>query len=244
MKNSAIIFIAFLLLQSCSPFLYIPSPSNTPLLQEKNEIKANLNWKSQQIGYALTDHIGLIASNKFQNRSSGNDTSFYTRHGGYLTEIGAGYFGQLNEHTIHEYFAGVGYGRTTFEGDYSDAISSTGPQIHSYQFNTLKFFVQPEVGWVNEYFETGISSRFTFLKPMNLETQKMSSNKKAFYGLDSLTMKTWVYWEPSVTLRGGYKYVKFQFQPLLSLKLNRNTLYYWPFNFNFGVTVNLAKWYK
>lgn len=163
--------ILFLFLTACTaPRAYFPDRVNNPMLKEKGEgyitISAKLqvpsdfddtandgnittfDFLSPQLdaAYALTDHVGLIASFRTQLRQYQSEpipggllySSIGGRFNGYRGDIGAGVFTTMGKKGLAELYGGFGIGQ----------ISRTGVDIPQFNYTAqyFRFFLQPAAG--------------------------------------------------------------------------------------------------
>ncbi len=202
----------FILLQT-GCVVYVPNVINTPLLSEKGEIQANLNFGSSgfdpQISGAVSDHVGLMLNGSFKN-SSWNNSIYFNKHN--FVEAGAGYFKKFEKYGVMEVYGGAGIGN--IKSYYQDIWSDSAVSVKS-----RRFFIQPAMGVKTDYFEGSFASRFVLL---NLD-------------IDSET-RTNFFIEPAVTLKGGSKNIKAVFQLGYSFPLGAVTdKLYDPFLLSFGI---------
>lgn len=68
-KRSAIICIILCLLAGCQ-YYYVPRAHYIPVFKQKGDLNINLGIAHQQIGYAITDNLGLFFTNHLQKNIS------------------------------------------------------------------------------------------------------------------------------------------------------------------------------
>jgi len=191
----------------------VPNVINTPLLSNKGELQVGihtgLSGTDPQGAYAINDNIGLMLNGSFANRTSDSSNSFHKHNFG---ELGVGYFTKFADNGRLEVFTGLGYGdlRAKFESE----IFNSSAQVH-----TRRFFIQPAIGAKTNIFDGSFATRFVFLD--------------IYQGNKSIQA---VLFEPAITAKAGYKYVKVVFQFGLSLPLSATENYYYqPFLFSVGL---------
>ncbi len=212
--------ILLLWLGSCAP-LYIPNRVNTPLLSHQGELQAGAFIGSAgfepQASYAVTNHFGLLLNGSF-TPGKADTTKDYSRNN--FIELGLGYYRRLGERTRFELFTGYGFGNmyarynNGYFTDYRDAAMQ-------------RVFIQPDIGFSTAVVDGGLAMRFVVVN--------------ARQGRLSITRS---FLEPAVTLKAGFKYIKFVYQFGLSLPLNANDLMeQQPFVTSLGVQAYLFKGY-
>ena len=239
MKNLNFLFISCLLftITSCTTTLYIPNGSNVPLLRENKELKVTVSsGNNLQAAYAVTDHVGLMA-NGFWTLSTGDDNEIPgNRKGkGSLVELGAGYFSRFSNMVLETYVGG-GIGKL----DYNDTENGK-----SYSSGGSRVFIQPNLGWTSKYIDVAVSGRLSGVKYNNFlaEGYTPAELDQEFLRKANVEDKLWVFFEPAITLRGGYKYVKAQFQYGLSSKLTTGDLKFADTYSSIGLVFDIGNWY-
>ncbi len=242
MKNLNFLFLVGLLfmITSCTTTLYIPNASHVPLLQEENELKITAStFNNLQVAYAATDHIGLMANGFWTTSTPENkEESGDWKGSGSLVELGVGYFGQINR-LVFETYLGGGVGSL----EYKD--SETNPK-KSYSSKGTKFFIQPNLGWTSKFIDIGISGRMTGLKYNDFQANGYTplELEQEFLVKSNVEDKMWVFFEPALTVRGGYKFLKAQLQYGISNKLTKGDLKYADSNLSVGLVFDLGSWYN
>jgi hypothetical protein len=186
---------------------------NTPMLSNKGELQVSINSGisgfDPQISYAITDHIGVMLNGSFSDRTS-DSTNDYHKH--QFVEIGTGFYKKIGELGRFESYGGFGLGNT--EGDYSSTLWSSHANA---QF--FRIFIQPSIGLATPYFDGGLATRFVVV------SMTQDPNKS-----------TGLFFEPVITLKLGYKYVKLVSQFGLSLPATEEIAFnYQPFMFSVGL---------
>ena len=209
---SGFITTAILLLNACAP-AYIPNTVNTPMLSNKGELQASVNSGisgfDPQLSYAITDHIGVMLNGSFSDRTS-DSTDDYHKH--QFVELGSGYYTKIGTIGRYETFAGFGLGNT--RGEYSTTLWSSYADA---QF--FRIFIQPSIGLATSFFDGGFAWRFVIISM----TQEQNKSTGFFF-------------EPVITLKLGYKYVKMVTQFGLSLPVTEEIAFnYQPFMFSVGL---------
>jgi hypothetical protein len=201
--------------------VYVPNAVNAPLLSQKGELRANLSANNLQAAYAVADGVGVIA-NGFWQKSSGDQKADSGQDGkGYLLEAGVGHFRSLGDLLLFETYGGLGIGNV--EHDNWEKVNGARSD-YRYKASALKAFVQPSVGITRPFFDAALSTRLVALRPYSVEAVNYPDARLQADDLYSLQDHTFVFVEPAVTLRAGYKWVKLFVQYGFSLKLNETPL--------------------
>lgn len=239
MKKILTYLLALLVLGSCSHSYYIPTTANVPLLKEKNELRAtvstggggDISTVDLQAAYSITNHFAVM-TNFMSGRGSDDDEN--SRGNGNCFELGAGYFAPIEEKGVFEVYGGFGFSNQHHE------YNSGGMADLSFR----KFFIQPSFGLsLNAFdlaFTPGLSS-VSFHKVDNL----LLSTDVNFEEVDQIAKNnTSLLFEPTLTIRAGWKYVKFQTQFGLAHNLSHPDLAFEQFKLNVGLTFSFAKRYR
>jgi len=235
MKTKIFIIIAIfgvvVLINSCAP-AYIPNVVNAPLLSNKNEFQGKLTGGTSgfdnQLSYAITDHIGVMLNGSYNYR---NDSANYHKH--YFIETGVGYYQKLQEAGRLEVFGGYGYGDVKAIED--DWFYQNNQLVANAYYHRI--FIQPSLGAVTNVFEGSFSTRYSLVNMHFREgnTNDMSMNNSYISFL-----------EPAITVKLGYKYVKYVAQIGFSVPIYGNTeqMYsHQPFIFSMGINVKIGQKY-
>lgn len=236
--------LSALLFTSCG-VMYTPSMQNVPLIQEKNELRATIGITDFQGAYSVTDNVAVML-NGYYNNGAGSifNEDYYSwdrqeRTAGHV-EAGAGLFKKLNDNTIVEVYGGFGMGNNSLK-NYRNDTSNVIPTLNSsFKATNTRFFLQPSCGYTIENFDVAFSTRILFQKYSNAKATGYTTEDLYSDKLLNIEDPIFVFLEPAITMRFGYKYVKFHAQAILSYKYNIDRLNYMPFVFNVGIHVNLA----
>lgn len=234
--NAAIRYFSLLLPISvffCScRTVYAPNALNVPLLQEKGEIKATLATNNLQLAAAVSDHVGVMA-NGYLNAYTSDDKNF--RNKGKGVEVGVGYFGQTEHRITYEAYGGAGLYNVKIKEDNN---------LKTFDADAVKYFVQPAIGWVNPFFEIAASPRLSLIKYGKPDMTGYSQNEQAANYFDILDRKIHTFIEPTLIIRGGYRFVKVQAQYGHSFKLSKNNINYDENVGSIGLIFDIAQWYR
>jgi hypothetical protein len=224
MKKLAISVLGALLLSSCAHYYYVPNVQNVPLFREKNEYRFSAFYGAGdmsssgevQAAYSATNHLGLMAnylSAKGQTSANRNSAK------GYCLEGAAGYFKPFGNAAVFEIYGGLGGGSQHHEyyNMFIEKYDGTA------DLTCIKVFIQPSLGLTFKAFDIAFStrmSRMTFTDVNNNITNSFKSNM-----LNDIDNKSHFFIEPALTLRAGWKNVKFQLQGQISTEVSNPTLY-------------------
>ncbi|RPE12831.1 hypothetical protein EGT74_04610 [Chitinophaga lutea] len=255
-----------LALVSCSRDIYVPNQVNVPLLKEKNEFKANLSLSNWQAAYAITDNIAVMVNGQYVYRNwfysdnsnnTDNDDLFVDRNtrGGVL-EGGVGFFKPVDskKRAVFDVYAGFGQGAfKTLDGAYNEAPEGTAATEYQLRTRFTKFFVQPSFGLAHKVVEAAFTSRFSLVK-FNSQTmgpKAFENDPDRRANFMRLGDRAVPFFEPTFTVRAGYRYIKWYGQLLFSVPLNDEQYnnynvndYFQPVSVTMGVTLNFGQWVK
>lgn len=229
-----------LFFNSCTTQMYVSNAVNAPLLKEKGEVQVSLTQNDLQAAVAVAKNVGIMANGYYENYTASNNY----QHDGILGEAAIGYFTPMTSNFVFETFVGGGAGRVHKQEQFTDANDNT--YMASFNANAAKLFVQPDIGYKSKYFDAVISSRFSFVKYNSFSQSNYSQAELREDYLDgnNLTNPLFMFAEPAVTLRAGYKFIKFQFQYGLTVNMTANQIKHANNFSSLGIVVNIARWYN
>ena len=211
---------------SCSPE-YIPNMVNSPMFTNAGEFQATLATGTSnldgQVAFAVTDHIGIMANGSYGNETS-DSSDQYHKHA--FIEGGGGYYDKFGEIGRYEIYGGYGFGRV--EGYFENLFDENLTNAH---YN--RFFIQPGIGISTGIYDGSFSPRFSMVQMNPKGITFENDNYKIFF-------------EPVITSKVGFKYVKFVFQIGASLPVSGDDDLGFdnqPFIFNIGINLNLGRLY-
>jgi hypothetical protein len=231
--------LAIAILSSCSTTMYTTNAVNVPLLKEKGEIKVNLTQNDLQAAVAVSDNIGIIANGYYKNYEG--DNSY--RHSGGMGEAGIGYL-MNRENLMIETYIGGGVGKIHKQEQFTNPDNST--YMANFDANAAKGFIQSNFGLRSKYFDVALTPKFSFVKYSNFSSANYTNDKlKDDYLNDNrLTDPLYVFAEPAITVRGGYKFIKLQAQYGITVNLGGQAIRKTPDFASLGLVIDIAKWYK
>jgi hypothetical protein len=217
--------------------IYAPNTVNTPLFHEKGEIQLHIdNQSNVQAAMAVSNHLGLMVNGAFPSYTGTNNEE---KSSGSLVEVGLGYFKGNPNGLIMEIYGGAGTGKADL-----NTLSSTGQTTSHIDAQGTRLFVQPSVGLSRPFFDIAFTPRFSLLKYSDANYNGFSASVVDERGYAQLTNTSWLFLEPALTLRGGYKFIKAQIQLGKTIKLtDKNLAFAKSFN-SFGITLDIGKWYN
>lgn len=221
---------------------YFPTPVQTPLLSEKNELKITASIPGDvSVAYAPGKNIGVFSTVSFYNEWKESSTTINSaqeeneKNGNHLVfEAGAGYFKKSDKNLLLEIYGGFGLGKFDIDSKYNN-----DPINYEYKIPTSKFFINPSFGIKKELVELAFSMRFTALS-FGKRTTNFNSEMIDNEELENLDTRTYFFYEPSFTIRAGFKPLKFHYQLGYSHKFGRSYLNYMPLFSTLGVTIDIT----
>jgi hypothetical protein len=256
-------------------YMYSPTNTNVPNLTAKGDsklaayyafgikAKANRDGIAQnnddfhnrgfdiQGAYALTNHIGLIASqsNRYE-KNSGNfataiDSAIVTYKRS-ITELGMGYFGRFSKNkSLVQLFAGYSFGRFSLNDAGRDV--SSGPYTRFHNTNVKKVFFQLAIqSDLSANFTTSFANRFNFVFFSNISTDYTLREQES-YLLNNLDGRTSVFWEPAIINNFNFKKLpslRFEVQLGFASLVSRKFIDYRTVNCSIGAMADLRKLFE
>lgn len=232
-------------LSSCK-VMYKPNMQNVPLFKEQGEFRATINTSNLQVAYAVSENIAVLANGYYQAptwtlESGYSSAEFNTKR--LFVEGAAGYFNNFEENAVVEVYGGAGFGNIRFDEVYTDLQDPANNHTNTLQASAIKAFIQPNIGITSENIDFGFSSRLVGLKFTSITSNYSLEDIYEAQLQDVIDESMFFFFEPALTFRAGYKWVKFHSQLQYSVKLNNQVLDYNPFGFNIGIHVNIASRY-
>lgn len=227
-------------MSSCSTTLYTTNAVNAPLLKERGEVKINVTQNDLQAAVAVADHIGIMANGYYQNYQSSNNY----RHNGAMGEVGIGYLLNSPSHLVMETFVGAGLGMVHKQEQFNGAGNST--YMASFDANAAKGFVQSNLGYRSKYFDVALTPKFSFVKYSDFSQSNYTDEqlRNDYLNNGRLTDPLFVFAEPAITVRGGYKFIKLQAQYGVTLNLGGQSIRRAPDFASLGLVIDIARWYR
>lgn len=242
MKKQIFYFaLGIVMLFSACNVAYIPNRHNVPLMQEKKDASISISTTNLQGAYAVTDNIAVMGNvyfreNSWENNPDSNTTLNYDYQANRLLgELGVGYYKPLGENAVFELYGGGGLGNIGFELKDSNPIYD-----REYKANIQKLFIQPDIGFKSQYFDFVFSTRFSLVNFHDVDTTNYSISSLDSDNLYNLDKQPFLFLEPALTLRFGYKFIKAYTQGIVATKLNPEQINYRSFGVNVGIELDLG----
>ncbi len=228
---------------SCNRYYYKPNGVNAPLLTKAGEVHLSasgtpdLAFTDVQASFSPTNHLGIIGNySTFSYKAPIVDVAAgnVDAHA-HLAELGAGYYyvtpGKVK--VVCDIYAGAGGGKMESDVDMS----------------FFRSFIQPGVGIRTPYFECSINYRLSAIKYSNLNTNGHDSGYLVQQNLiydnnRRIDNTTYLFAEPAITFRGGYKFIKVQTQYVVANALSHVPWQYYNGLFNVGFSFELEELLK
>ena len=197
-----------LCLCSCDRYYYQPNGVHAPLLVAANDAHLTATEdgsnRNIQAAYSPIKHLGIIAGySSFSYKADKVDVNAgdVDAHA-HLAEMGAGYYYAVGKKAkvLWDIYGGVGGGKLT-----SDV-----------NMHFFRPFIQPGAGLRTPYFDIAFNYRFSGIRYSQLDVNGHDATYLEQHNLvngdRSINGTTYFFGEPSITLRGGYKFLKLQVQ--------------------------------
>lgn len=249
-KSIAIVAGLGMAFASCNHHYYVPTSINAPMLTEKNEFMGQLgvgftetsDFVHFQGAYGITNEVGVMVN--------GLTTGGNTRYGivnptedygfGHQFELGVGYHKPFGDVFGAEIYAG--YGTAYQKHGY---IRDNEPDAFS-EIRNRAYFIQPSIGLRTNVVDFIFTLRFNTVDFHSVDTSAAALPENESRALRSMsTNNIQNYFQPGITLRLGYKYLKFQTQlSLMGLSNDQRDFPVNNLNFNIGLTFHFAPRFK
>jgi len=168
----------------------------------------------------------------------GNSTGKNSASGSCL-EGALGYFKPLGNAAVFEIYGGLGGGSQNHKY-YS---SFTNQSYGSADISFVKVFIQPSFGMTFNAFDVAFSTRLCSMSFTDVKNNTTDGYESRV--LNDIGVKNHAFIEPAITLRGGWKNVKFQLQGLISADLTNPVMYIGEgYHFSAGMYFTIANRYK
>ncbi len=241
---------AIIAMSSCSRYYYQPNAVNTPLFTDGNQLhlsgagsissmedngnRSRSSYFDINAAYSPIKHLGVIGNYTtwafrpenidFSKAEVDADAHFFDLGvGGYVVS------GQGKSKFVSEVYAGGGSG----------SIKS------DVNMDARRIFIQPGIGFRHPVVEVGLAMRLSNMKFSNLndngrgvsylEQQRLIDAKRNL----RITDGSYWFWEPAVTCRIGYKFMKAQFQWSFANAISYVPWHYNGSHFTIGLHTNL-----
>jgi hypothetical protein len=218
-----LVLLVVIFLNGCSHYYYVANVQNVPLFKEKNEYRITAAYGGGDVdessfyelqgAYSVTNHIGIMSN--FMYTKAGEVSERNYGKGTYF-EGAIGYFGPIGRIGVFEIYGGYGIGKQHHEYSYY-----SGSYLGSADLSLNKIFLQPSLGLTFNAFDVAFSSRLCRLSFNRIDYQiaknSTHNNDWKIKEFNDMSSKSHLFVEPALTLRGGWKNVKVQYQLLWSI---------------------------
>ena len=238
-KISYVLILLFIV-SSCTHYNYVPNMHNVPLFQQKEEFHLDLSGSvgnefsafEVQAGFSLSDNFAIIGNGFFHDADREMFNDEYCR--GHIIEGGAGAFVPMKDNMVFESYIGVGFGK--IENGFDDD-ATTKLDFHRY-------FIQPSIGYTSDFLDFAVSLRLSGLRYNDihftgtLDTDDMDQIQYINRNPFSILV------EPALTLRAGWKHIKFQLQFGYSINATNPDLLQEDLNASIGMYFTISDKYR
>jgi hypothetical protein len=243
---SLIVLFCALILESCAHSYYLPGNHNVPLFTEKNEFHGSisiggtpvLSGSDVQAALALTDHFAIMTN--YSSSKYDNDSDDKNQANGKYFDGAAGYFNLFDRYCVFEVYGGFGY--CSQHHEYFDVLHNN-TYLGKSDFTFNKSFLQPSIGLTFNAFDIALTSGFSRINFYKIN-YSVDQNSRYYDELEMISRnRTSFLFEPAFTIRGGWKFIKLQFQYIRSINLSNDALNFEPIKYSFGIYVSMSKKY-
>ncbi len=243
-----ILLVATLFITGCARYYYKPNTVNVPLFTDKGQAHINIAGGNQslfdsdeyltffdvQAAGSPVKHLGIMANYSTQSyhTSLPDFASGNVPAKGYIAEAGIGAYsatGQRKSKLITDIYVGYGIGDVT-----SDV-----------NMKFSRVFIQPGIGVGSPWFDASFNPRLCYLSfsdfnPNGRDSTYLDANGLYNYDFNySIADQSYLFFEPAITLRGGYKFIKIQLQGVFSIQTKNLPWSYHPTRFTAGLYLTL-----
>lgn len=206
---------------------YMQNPPMVTAFKEKNEVRLSgsvatgkeNNGSTVQGAYSITDNVGITANWFKYQASSGRGGNWKAQY----YDIGIGYFKDFEKKGLFEIYGGFGLLEQTHEYYYikTDSVnigwlgymvSQTLVPVGSATYRANKIFVQPSYGFSFDAIDIIVSAKLSYLNFTSVDNNVTPGNYRYDEAQSFAYGKSYLFIEPAITFRAGWKYVKFQLQ--------------------------------
>jgi hypothetical protein len=253
MKKLVTCFLVTVLFSGCTHLYYVPNVQQVPLFEEKNEARLSLSFgggeeftcTEVQAAYSVSGSMGVMTN--FMAATGGYKSDKNWGIGNYL-EGAVGYFKPIDKYGVFEVYGGFGGGKQHHEYSMLRFNSNTNEYYHaSTGYSDLscnKLFVQPSFGVTFNAFDVAFSTRMGGLFYHNI-VNRINTDDNDYDELNDIALhEDYFFIEPALTLRGGWKYIKIQFQAAYTGFINQPDVSFERTHVSFGIYVPIAKRFR
>ncbi len=186
-----------------------------------------------QAAYSPINHLGIIGNfSTFSYKASDADApSGNVNAKAHLTELGAGYYYATGNKVKAAYDIYAGAGGGSMQSDVN--------------MNFFRAFIQPGAGLRTHWFEVSLNYRLSDIRYYHLNTNGHDSaylqQHNLVDGNKRIDNTNYLFAEPSITIRGGYKFIKIQTQYVIANPISNVPWQYYNTLLNFGLSFELEE---
>lgn len=206
-------------LSGCTHYYYVANVQNVPLFKEKNEFRLSGAYgfgdysecTEVQAAYSITEKFGVMTN--FMSAKGGDVSNNDDWANGNYFDGAIGYYKPIERSGVFEIYGGLGGSN----------------QHHHYgnegtaDLSFIKLFVQPSFGFTFNAFDIAVSTRLCSLSFNKIENY-IYGNPNLYSELSAIANNNYLFLEPAITFRGGWKYVKLQVQAAYANVFNKSDL--------------------
>ena len=187
--------------------------------------------------YSPVNHLGIIANvSTYSYKADDPDAASGNVDGkAHLAEVGAGYYYTTGNKmkVVYDLYGGIGHGAM-----YSDV-----------NMIAYRGFIQPGIGFRTKYLEFSFNYRLSCIRYYSLnanghDSTYLSQQHLVYENGRRIDNTAYLFAEPTVTIRGGYKFIKMQAQYVIANAVSHVPWVYSNEQFNLGVSFELEELLK
>lgn len=214
--------------------VYLTNRATTPLFSNVHEAKVSASIDPMLMtdfhaAYAPTDHLGILASYK--------GPTIVSSYAGHFVEIGAGYFNKIGRLGRYGTYAGIGrgWGRADSSRSPMAAPSNDDNATQTY-FNFNRYFLEGEIGLVDDGYELGFAARFSNVRLNSYSKYLLQPSSPSKTLITSLPGGQDLFFEPIFFWRAGFGNFQFEQQIIAVRRLLHSPLEAASGNVTFGLS--------
>lgn len=218
-KIVSVIYSAIFLC-SCTPHFYQPKPLEPVLLTKEDQLKINfiydINLPAVSIAYSPRQSLGIqiglgVNDNKAVSSNNAGSTIIYLDEHYFNPYAAVGYYKSISKKILFEIYTGAGMYNYK-----NNAVSYLKKMQH------VNLFLQPSIAFVHKNIDAAFTLRIDNLNQSKtvIKDSVLSPDDQEKYKF--LNYKSYFFIQPGITIRAGFKYVKFQFQISKSIPFSTN----------------------
>jgi hypothetical protein len=169
------------------------------LNEEMEVLGSSITGGDFQGAYAVTNNVGVMANVYF---AGATDDETGGEGKGRLFEGGVGYYRPLSDRLVFETYGGGGFGTVTHIHGQDPSRASVSAQ---------RAFLQPSMGFTSNWFDAALSLRLCGLHYSGIP-ENLTNARDIDAARELADMRSSFLAEPSLTVRGGWKYLRLQVQ--------------------------------